>query len=50
MTDAGFTFQPQLGFQYLVTSARVQDDSGNSASAEDSAVIVLLNLNLGWSF
>jgi hypothetical protein len=48
-TNLGFTFELQGGVQYLFASAKAE--SGNvSATAEDSNIIPLLNINLGWSF
>ena len=46
LTKAGFTFFVQGGFEYVAIKAN--DDQGNNA--EQSSVIPLLNLNLGWSF
>jgi hypothetical protein len=43
--DAGFTFDAQLGFEYLGIRAMT---TGSSAS--ESRFIPLLNLNIGWSF
>jgi len=45
MTDAGFTFDTQLGFEHV----SVQADS-QSSTAMEKTMIVLLNLNIGWSF
>jgi hypothetical protein len=45
MTDAGFTFDTQLGFEHVF----VRGESGGS-TASDEANLVLLNLNIGWSF
>ena len=45
MSDAGFTFDRQLGFEHLSVQASAQ---GETASGKD--MIVLLNLNIGWSF
>jgi len=45
MSDAGFTFDTQLGFEHLSVQASAQ---GETASGKD--MIVLLNLNIGWSF
>jgi hypothetical protein len=44
-TDVGFTFDAQLGAQGIVA----RGEAGNQ-TADDSAVAVLLNLNVGWSF
>ena len=49
-TDGGFTFNAQLGAEYLAISASASEsDTGDSASASETAVIALLNLNIGWS-
>jgi hypothetical protein len=45
MTDAGFTFDTQLGFEHLF----VRGASGSSTSSGETN-IVLLNANIGWSF
>ena len=45
ISDAGFTFDTQLGAQYI----GVRATDGNAA-ASDQEFIVLLNLNIGWSF
>ena len=50
LTKVGFTFFAQGGFQYVVVKADAADDQGNTASADKSAFIPLLNLNVGWSF
>jgi hypothetical protein len=46
----GFTGFVQLGFSYITVQAEANDSTGATESAEDSGVIVNLNLNLGWSF
>lgn len=46
---SGFTFDGQLGVAY--SSARAEaSDGGSTATAEQSAIYPLLNLNIGWSF
>jgi hypothetical protein len=50
LTDIGFTFVAQGGFQYVAVNAHASDSEGNSARAESSDFVPLLNLNLGWSF
>ena len=50
LTDIGFTFAVQGGFQYVAVRAHASDSEGNSARAESSDFVPLLNLNLGWSF
>lgn len=48
-TNLGFTFEMQGGVQYLFASAKAESGSV-SATAEDSNIIPLVNINLGWSF
>lgn len=48
-TNLGLTFDAQVGAQYVIATADASSGSAQ-ASADDSDVIVLLNLNLGWSF
>jgi hypothetical protein len=50
ITSVGFTFDAQLGVEFLAVKAQVQDNGGQTASATDKATIPLLNLNIGWSF
>jgi hypothetical protein len=50
LTKAGFTFFVQGGFEYVFAKASVSDNGSNSATDEQSTVVPLLNLNLGWSF
>ena len=45
ISDAGFTFDAQIGGQYV----GVRATDGNSAESGKD-IIVLLNLNVGWSF
>lgn len=50
-TQFGFTFDGQLGIQYLAARAEAHDtDTNDSAEASDSVWIPLLNVNVGWSF
>ncbi|MCC6215857.1 MAG: hypothetical protein IT376_13415 [Polyangiaceae bacterium] len=49
-TDGGFTFVAQVGAQYLAAQAKAEDAGGTSAAADESAVVPLVNLDLGWSF
>lgn len=44
-TNVGFTFDAQLGFEWMAARAE-----SSSASAEAKSIIPLLNLNVGWSF
>ncbi len=47
----GFTFELQVGAQYLLVEMEARDSSdGTSASAADNELILLLNLGLGWTF
>jgi hypothetical protein len=50
LTKAGFTFFVQGGFEYVFAKASASDNQSHSATAEQSTVVPLLNLNLGWSF
>lgn len=50
LTNGGFTFFVQGGFQYIAAQADVADTEGNTGHEEASTIIPLLNLNLGWSF
>jgi hypothetical protein len=47
ITGIGFTFEANLGAEYVVAQAATAD---GSATASDSRWIPLLNLNVGWSF
>jgi hypothetical protein len=47
--DVGLTFDAQLGFQVIAVSAEAVS-GGQTASGEQSSVIPLLNLNVGWAF
>jgi hypothetical protein len=49
MADIGFTFDCQLGYQFMGVGA-TGSDGQTTASQESSASGVLLNLNVGWSF
>jgi hypothetical protein len=46
--DVGFTFDTQLGVEHI--GARAQGNAGSTAPASDSTNILLLNINVGWSF
>ncbi len=50
IASGGFTFDAQLGVEFLAVKAEAQDSGGQSASATQKATIPLLNLNIGWSF
>jgi len=50
-THIGFTFDAQLGVQYIMAKANAENDETNeTATASDSAISPMLNLNVGWSF
>ena len=48
-SNVGFTFDAQLGPSFNVAGASASQ-GGQTASASNSGVGVLLNLNIGWSF
>ncbi len=48
-TNLGFTFEAQGGVQYVFAAAKAESGS-TSATAEESDIIPLVNINLGWSF
>lgn len=50
VTTGGFTFLVQGGVQYLAIQAEASNSAGQSESDEESRVIPMLNLNLGWTF
>jgi hypothetical protein len=50
ITRAGFTFFAQGGFQYMFIQAEATDSQGQRLTDEQSELIPLLNLNIGWSF
>jgi hypothetical protein len=47
--DFGFTFDGQLGFEYIAGRATASNGT-TTASNSRSSYIPLLNLNVGWSF
>ena len=50
LTEIGFTFFAQGGFEYVAARAEGTDSQGNTEHNEQQAFIPLLNLNVGWSF
>ena len=48
-TNVGFTFDAQLGFEYVAAHAEASTPGG-STSAKAKTIIPLVNLNVGWSF
>lgn len=46
----GFTFDAQVGPSIMFATAKAASSSGNTASEEDIAIGVMLNLNIGWAF
>lgn len=49
ITSIGFTFEGNLGVQYVAARGQATDGV-NSAEASEKRIIPLLNLNIGWSF
>jgi hypothetical protein len=49
ITSVGFTFEGNLGFQYVAARGEASSATA-SASASEKTIIPLLNLNIGWSF
>ncbi len=49
-TKVGFSFNVQGGVQYVALRADASSTTGATATATQSAVIPLLNINVGWSF
>lgn len=49
-TKVGFSFNVQGGAEYVAMRAQASSNNGQTASARDSAIIPVLNLNVGWSF
>ena len=50
LTQGGFTFVIQGGFQYIAIKGEASDNAGTTETAEQDDIILLLNANLGWSF
>ena len=50
LTAIGFTLVVQGGVLFIAARAEAKNDAGESATADDDAVLPSLNLNLGWSF
>jgi hypothetical protein len=50
ITRGGFTFNGQLGAEFLAMKAQAQDSGGTQSTDSGKTTIVLLNLNIGWSF
>jgi hypothetical protein len=46
----GFTFNVQGGVEYTFVRADASATTGQTASAQQTRVIPLVNANLGWSF
>ena len=49
-TKVGFSFNVQGNTKYVAMRAEASSNTGQTASARDSAIIPVLNLNVGWSF
>ena len=50
ITRIRFTALVLSGVQFLAVRANAKDDAGNGASASDSRIGPLLNLDVDWSF
>lgn len=50
LTEVGFTLFVQGGVAFIAVAGDIEDDQGEVATTERTAVFPLLNLNLGWSF
>ncbi len=50
VTDIGFTFDSQLGAQYIVGAAEATDGNTVATTDPQSEWSPLLNLNIGWTF
>ena len=49
--DSGLTFDLQGGYQFLVGTAEAEDsESGETATDANSTTVVLVNINVGWTF
>ena len=46
----GFALSIQGGVAYVAARADAKDSSGRTASASDSSIAPLINVNLGWAF
>lgn len=46
----GLTLELQGGAGYTLVGAEASNDEGDSATASDSQVLPIVNINLGWSF
>jgi len=49
LTSIGFTFFVQGGVSFVAIRAEAENDLGESATEDESRVLPLLNLNVGWS-
>jgi hypothetical protein len=49
-TRVGFTFNVQGGVEYMFVRADASASTGQTASAQQTRLIPLVNANLGWSF
>jgi hypothetical protein len=48
--ESGLVLNSQIGYQKMFITLDANDDNGNEAEGDASGDIILLNLNLGWSF
>lgn len=49
-TSVGFSFNVQGGVAYFIGTSEARGSDGSRKTGQDSGVIPLLNINLGWSF
>jgi hypothetical protein len=49
-TRSGFSFNLQGGISYLLVQAEASSSTGQSATADQTRVLPIVNANLGWSF
>ncbi len=50
VTSGGFTLVAQGGIQYLAIEAEASSSAGQTQSEEQSRIIPLINVNIGWTF
>ena len=50
ISNIGFTFDAQVGAQYITGSGEASEPNSQATLKADSSWIPLINLNIGWSF
>ena len=50
IADMGFTLFLQGGFTVMIVHAKAENSLGQSATTKENDLLLLLNVNLGWSF